>query len=117
VIAAVAWANLAVSFLVEVAGLAAFGVWGAQAVPPVAGRWALAIAAPVLAAAVWWLFCAPTATVALPGPVVGTIKLAVLAAATLALVLAGHPRWAILLAAVALTSALLVAVLPDVATG
>lgn len=116
-IAAVAWANLTVSFLVEVAGLAAFGVWGAQAVAPVAGRWALAIAAPLLAAVVWWLFCAPKATVALPGPAVGVIKLVVLAAAVVGLVLAHHPRWAIVLAAVALASALLATVLPDVTAG
>ena len=29
-IAALAWANLTATFLVELAGLAAFGVWGAQ---------------------------------------------------------------------------------------
>jgi len=117
VIAALAWANLTATFLVELAGLAAFGVWGAQAVSPPAGRWALAIAVPLLVAVVWGLFCAPRAAVALPGPAVAAVKLGLLAAAVLALVLAGHLRWAIVLAAVALASALLVRVLPDVAAG
>ena len=114
-IAAVAWANQAVVFGVELAGVAAFAVWGAQATPPVAARWALAVAAPLAAVTVWALFCAPASTVELPGPAVAAIKLGMLAAATVALVLAGHPRWAAILATVALVSALLAGLLPDVA--
>lgn len=115
-IAVIAWTNLTVIFAVELAGLAAFGIWGVQAVSPTAGRWALAITLPLAAAVLWALFCAPRAWVALPGPAVAGIKLTTLAAAVLALIGAGLPRWAVALAGIALTTAVLAQVLPDPAS-
>lgn len=112
-IAALAGVNLAVVFGAELSGLAGFGVWGAQAVAAPAGRWVLAVAVPLAAAVLWGLFCAPKAVITLPGPAVTGIKLALLAAAVLALLVAGHPWWATTLAIVALLSALLAGVLPD----
>lgn len=115
-IAALAWANLLTIFGVELAGLAAFGLWGAQAVSPAPGRWALAIAVPLTAAVLWGLFCAPRASIPLNGPAVAAIKLAMLAAAVLALIAAELPRWAVALAAVALVTALLAQTLPNPAS-
>jgi len=101
-IAALSWTNLLAVFCVELAGLAAFGLWGAQAVSPAPGRWGLAIALPLAAAILWGLFCAPRASIPLPGPAVAAIKLALLAAAALALTAAERPRWAAELTAVAI---------------
>ncbi len=112
-IAALSWTNLLAVFCVELAGLAAFGLWGAQAVSPAPGRWGLAIALPLAAAILWGLFCAPRASIPLPGPAVAAIKLALLAAAALALTAAERPRWAAALTAVAITTALLAQALPD----
>lgn len=111
-IKAVAWLNLAIVFCVELAGLAAFAVWGAQAVRPTPGRLTLAIATPLVAATLWGLFCAPRAAVSLPAPAVVGIKLAMLSAAALALVAADHPSWAVALLAVALTTAAIARRLP-----
>lgn len=111
-IAVVAGLNLAVVFGAELAGLAGFGVWGAQAVSAPIGRGVIALAAPLAAAVLWGLFCAPRAAITLPGPTVAGIKLALLAAAVLALLAAGHPWWAITLAVVAPLSALLAGALP-----
>lgn len=108
----VAWANLVVVFVVELAGLAAFGLWGAQAVTSTPGRWALAIGLPLIAAVLWGLCCAPRATVALPPFVVAVIKVAMLMAAVLALMGAGLPYAAIALATVGPTTALLARILP-----
>ena len=104
-LAALAWLNLAIVFAVELAGLAALGVWGAQAVPSAFGRWALAIAVPLLAAALWAVCCAPRAVVPLPHTAVVAIKVALLGLATWALASAGHPLLAAVLALVALGTA------------
>lgn len=112
-IAVLGGVNLAVVFGSELASMAAFSVWGAQAVSPVAGRWALAIAAPAVAAVIWGLFCAPEARVPLPGAAVLAVKLVILAAACGALILARQPWWAAALATVAIGSGLLTAVLPN----
>lgn len=111
-IVALAWVNLLVVFCVELAGLAALAVWGAQAVTPLLGRWILAIGLPLTAAVLWGLFCAPRATVALPAPAVAGIKLTMLGAAVLALATAGHPRWAVTLAVAAFITAVLGQLLP-----
>lgn len=112
-IAVLAGLNLAVIFGVELAGLVAFGVWGAHAVPEPAGRWFLALTAPIAAAALWGLFCAPKATIPIPDPAAIAIKLVLLAAATIALISISKPLWGIALATVALTTALLAYILPD----
>lgn len=52
--------NIALSFVLEIAMLAAYAYWGYHAVTgPL--RWLLAIAAPLLAAVVWGLLLAPKA--------------------------------------------------------
>lgn len=110
---ALAWANLALVFAVELAALAAFGVWGAQAVSPTLGRWLLGIVAPLVAAVLWGLFCAPRAAISLPKLAVVSLKLAMLTAAVLALASTGRPDAAAALAVIGGLSALLARLLPD----
>ncbi|MBK9942933.1 MAG: YrdB family protein [Kouleothrix sp.] len=63
---ALKYANLALSFLLELCALAALGYWGYWAASGLALKIALAIGAPLLMAAVWGLFLAPKATYPLP---------------------------------------------------
>jgi Protein of unknown function (DUF2568) len=58
--------NLGVAFLLELAALAAFGYWGAQAGGGTLGKIALAVGAPLLVAVVWGLFLAPKAVLQAP---------------------------------------------------
>lgn len=112
---ALAWANLAVVFAVELAGLAAFGLWGAQAVSPTLGRWVLAIVVPLVAAVVWGLFCAPRAAIPLSRPAVVSLKIVMLLGTVLAFLGSGHAYAALIFAVFASLSALFARMLPDVA--
>jgi len=100
------WAWLTLAFLAEIAALAALAVWGWSAVDPTAGRPALAVAAPVVAAVLWGVFAAPRAPVRIPALTV-LVTVVVFGAAVLALLATGHPVWAIVLAAAALLSSVL----------
>lgn len=57
-IAALSWTNLLAVFCVELAGLAAFGLWGPRRCHrhPAAGGWRSR--SPLAAAILWGLFCA-----------------------------------------------------------
>ncbi len=109
-----AWANLAVVFAVELAGLVAFGLWGAQAVSPTLGRWVLAIVVPLVATVVWGLFCAPRAAISLPRPAMVSLKIVMLLGAVLAFLGSGQPYAALIFAVIASLSALFARMLPDV---
>lgn len=106
-------ALLAVAFLVELGGLAAFTVWAWR----VGGNWPFlgAILTPLLAAVLWGLFCSPRATVKLPKRVVGVVKLGFLALAVLALFRAGLPWWGVALLVIALADSALLARTPPAA--
>jgi len=56
------WSNLGLAFGVELAGLAIFAWWGWQAGNTTVVRLLLAIGLPVIAAVLWGLFAAPTAS-------------------------------------------------------
>jgi hypothetical protein len=79
-----AWAALALRFLIELCAFAGFAVAGA-AVSPV-----LAVAAPLAAIVVWALFAAPKAKRRLEGAALVALKVAVFGGAAAALVVAGH---------------------------
>lgn len=86
------WFVLALVFLDELLAMAAFGIWGWQHEP----RWLLVWLLPVVAMFVWWLFASPEA--ALGGLVVRPVaKVIVFGLASLALLDAGHPGWALAL--------------------
>jgi Protein of unknown function (DUF2568) len=102
-------ANLALRFLLELAALAALAYWGAQTGSG-AAKVVLAMAAPLAAAIVWGLWCAPRSRRRLPpGPrtvletAVFGLAAAGLAAAgqvalTVAFVVVSAANWALLFA-------------------
>jgi hypothetical protein len=89
--------NLALRFVLELAGLAAFAYWGWTQHAGLL-RWALAVGAPLAAAALWGVFRVPghpgPAPVAVPGAVRLLLEAAFFGGATWALYAAGRPAWA-----------------------
>ena len=101
--------NLVVKFLLELAALAAFGLWGASIA---SGVWAvlLAIGLPVVVAILWGRFAAPRARRQLPLRLRAPFELAVFALAALALWQAGSLAWAAAFAVIAAVNAALLTV-------
>lgn len=94
--------NLGVAFLLEIAMLAAFGVWGFQSAAGSGMKWVLGMGAPLAAALLWGFVLAPKAGWRL-NIVSGVIlSSALFGLAALALAQARHPRLALALAVVAL---------------
>jgi hypothetical protein len=87
--------NLGARFVLELGALAALGYWGATTGTSTAGKIALGLGAPLVAAVVWGLFVAPKATYAAPATVRPLLEVAVFGTATAALVGAGRPGWAV----------------------
>ena len=90
-LAALKGLNLGLSFLLELAALAALGYWGAQAGGGTLGKIALAVGAPLLVAVVWGLFLAPRAPLPLGTPWRLLMKVGVFGTAAVALYAAGRP--------------------------
>lgn len=87
--------NSAVRFLLEVAGLAAIGVWAWKVSDGGVTRILLTAIAVLVPAALWGVFRADErAVVRVPTAVRIALEVAVFAAATAALLLTGHPGWA-----------------------
>lgn len=88
----VGWSVLTLVFVDELLAMAAFGVWGWQHEP----RWLLVWMLPMMAVVVWALFASPKATRS--GPVIRPVaKVIVFGLASLALLDAGQPGWALAL--------------------
>ncbi|EGD42211.1 hypothetical protein NBCG_03462 [Nocardioidaceae bacterium Broad-1] len=86
------WFVLTLVFIDELLAMAVFGVWGWQHEP----RWLLVWLLPVAAMVAWGLFASPKATRS--GPVIRpVVKVIVFGLASLALLDAGHPGWALAL--------------------
>ena len=94
-----------VRFLVELATLAVLAWWGWSAGGPVA-----AVLVPVAAALVWGTFCSPRAAIRLAYPAVLALQVLVLGSGVLGLLALGHPAWAGLLAVLAVSSGVVLAV-------
>lgn len=84
-------ANLALSFLLELAMLAAFGYWGFTTGDGLPAQILLGIGAPLLAAIVWGIFMAPRASRRLRGPYHLVLEMIIFGLAFIALYLAGQP--------------------------
>jgi hypothetical protein len=101
-------ANEALRFLLELCMLAAFAYWGAHTTDSTAAHILLAAAAPLAAATVWAIWCAPRSNRRLPPSRRVPLELALFALAALALAAAGATTLAIVFAAVtAINTALL----------
>lgn len=98
--------NLALKFLLELAALAAFGLWGAS-IADGAAAVVLAIGLPALVAVMWGAFAAPKARRRLRLALRAPFELGVFAFAALALWSAESATLALVFAAIALVNALL----------
>jgi hypothetical protein len=58
--------NMVITFLLELAMLAAYGVGGYELTTNTVARWLLAIAFPVIVGVLWGIFLSPRARVTLP---------------------------------------------------
>jgi hypothetical protein len=105
------YANLALRFLLELAGVASVGWWGYQ-LPTDGGLGiALAVAAPAVFVLAWWRIVAPRAVNPIPQPTRVVIGTGVLLLAAAALWSAGQPLLAGIFAALVLVNAALMPVL------
>jgi hypothetical protein len=93
--------NEGLAFLLELAMLAGLAWWGSQAVSGIAGRIALAVLTPGLAAVIWGLLAAPRARFQLPVPGVLAVKAAIFGGAAVAVYSMGQHALAIAFAVVA----------------
>jgi hypothetical protein len=78
------WSNLGLAFAVELAGLGTFALWGWRTGGSTLTRLLLAIGLPLLAAVLWGLFAAPTASYGSP-VLTAVVKIAIFGLAGLAL--------------------------------
>lgn len=90
--------NLGLAFGLELAALAASGVWGAHTGPNVGSRILLGVGTPLAMATVWGLFLSPRAPLPLPPRLAWTAKALVFAAAVGAFAATGRVVWAALYA-------------------
>jgi hypothetical protein len=97
-------ADLALRLLLELATLAALGVWGARAASTIPARVVLAVAAPLAVAVVWGTWVAPRAPRHLKDPARLVVELIILAATVAALSTSGYPVLAGAFAVVALAN-------------
>ena len=100
------WCNLALTFVLELAALAALSYAGAQ-LDNGATAIALAIAAPLVAVAFWQLFAAPRSVKQVPAAKVA-VKVAVFGLATIGLFVNGHTTLAVIFAGTVVINALIV---------
>jgi hypothetical protein len=99
-------ANLVLKFLLELAALACFAIWGAHGE---SGASAIvhAIIPPLIVALLWGRLAAPRSRHRLPRASRIPFELTVFALAVVALIAAGHVAWAIVLAVVMAINAVL----------
>jgi hypothetical protein len=105
------YANLALRFLLELAGVASVAWWGYQLSADGVPRIALAVAAPIVFVLAWWRVVAPRAVNPIPQPTRVLIGTALLLLAAVALWSAGQPLLAGIFAALVLVNAALMPVL------
>ena len=105
-----AQANLALRFLLELAGIAAIGYWGYHAATGLE-RWLIAIGAPAILIVFWSLVVAPGANVPIPLQVREVIGSIILLAAAAALYVAGAQAAALAYAGLIILNTVLTLVL------
>jgi Protein of unknown function (DUF2568) len=105
--------NLGVRFLLELAALASFAIWGATLAAGVALRTTVAVALPVAVAAFWGIFISPKARIPTGRLGRAGLGLVVFLAAAAALYARGYVMPAEIFAAVAVGSSVLLYILPQ----
>jgi len=102
--------NLGVTFLLELAMLAALAYWGLQTDASIPLRIVLGVGASLLAALIWARFMAPKSTRRLTGTAYLALKFVLFGAAALALAAARQPTLAIVFAVIAVINQVLLIV-------
>jgi Protein of unknown function (DUF2568) len=102
------WTGATLAFAAELGSLAALAFWGFTLPAGTGVRVLAGVGVPLVAIALWWLFAAPRAAYSVPVLAVVT-KVLVQGGAVLALVVAGHPRPAVVLGAAVVLGQLLTA--------
>lgn len=100
--------NEALSFLLELAMLVAFGYFGFHVGGPVWLKWLLGIGLPLVVAVFWSIFMAPRASQRLPWPILPVISLILFLTAAVLLYVAGGKTWAVIMAAASVINAVFV---------
>jgi hypothetical protein len=98
--------NLALAFILEICALVALAYWGVWAADSTAGKIALGIGAPLVAAILWGLFAAPRALFSRSWLRL-LVKVIVFGAAVVALYATGHHALAIIFAIVVIINSVL----------
>ncbi|MEU6563972.1 YrdB family protein [Nocardia nova] len=101
------WTNLTLAFVMELAALAALGVWGWKVADAAAIKVVSAIGAPLIAAVLWGLFAAPQAAFDIPVLAIAT-KTVVFAGAAAALWNIGYATTAVVFVLVLVANLLLI---------
>lgn len=94
--------NLALAFLLELAMLAAFAVWGIYTGQSTLGKIGLGIGIPLAAAVIWGLFMAPRSSMRLQGAAYLVLKILMFGVAVAALVAPGYTTLGVVFGAAAL---------------
>jgi len=90
--------NLALSFLLELAMLVAFGYWGFNTGDSTLLHWLLGLGIPIVAIIIWSIFNAPLSKRRLPRTSRTILEVVMFGLGALALAAAGQMMWAIIFA-------------------
>jgi hypothetical protein len=90
--------NLALSFLLELAMLVAFGYWGFNTGDSTLLHWILGLGIPIVAIIIWSIFNAPMSKRRLPRIPRTILEVVMFSLGALALAAAGQTTWAIIFA-------------------
>ena len=97
---ALAWANLALAFVLELAAIYILGCWGFQVNLPLMGQWYFGLLTPFVFICAWYIFAAPKSKYRLKGWKLYGYKFVAFTLAAWALWAGGLPQWATLFEAV-----------------
>ncbi len=86
--------NLALSFLLELAMLVAFGYWGFNTGDSTLVHWILGLGVPIVAITIWSIFNAPLSKRRLPRTPRTVLEVVMFSLGALALAVAGQTTWA-----------------------
>lgn len=107
IINVIKYANMGLSFLVELCLLAAFAYWGAHTGQELAAKIGLGVGAPLLGAIFWGVFMSPRAPVPVHNPLHLIVKVVLFGLAVVALIVAGRSGLAWVLGAAFVINSLL----------